>query len=74
MIDETVDQIVMGIVLKRMIKLSESDPDMAEMFMGPMDEMLENIASNDGFGTEAQCDPRGDGRNGEFTMWDIEDN
>ena len=33
-----------------------------EKFAVDVDEMLEDIACDDGFGTERQLDPRGDGR------------
>ena len=37
--------------------------DVLEAKVDLMQEILEDIASNDGFGTERQCDPRGDARN-----------
>lgn len=43
-----------------------------EQYAQTLDDILDEIASNDGFGTEQQCDPRGDFRNEEWSMWDIE--
>ena len=37
-----------------------------------LDRCLDDLASQDAFGTEQQCDPRGDFRNGDFSMWNIE--
>lgn len=41
-----------------------------EVFADNMDEILDE--QGDAFGTERQCDPRGDFRNGEWNMWEIE--
>lgn len=41
-----------------------------ELFAENMDEILDDLG--DAFGTERQCDPRGDFRNGEWNMWEIE--
>lgn len=37
-----------------------------------LDSMLEDMKNDDQFGTEGQNDPRGDFRNGEFNIWEIE--
>lgn len=37
-----------------------------------LDSILDNIASQDAFGTEQQCDPRGDFRNYQWSMWNVE--
>lgn len=50
--------------------LSHSDEALADL----LDSMLDDIASEDGFGTEQQCDPRGDFRNGQWSMWNVEGN
>lgn len=55
-------------VLERMIALVKDDEDYAEMFAWPLENGLDDVRMNDGFGTEGQCDPRGDGRDGNFTM------
>lgn len=55
-------------VLERMIALSNDDKNMAEFLAGALEDMLGDLAMDDFFGTEGQCDPRGDGRNGHWTM------
>ena len=37
-----------------------------------LDSMLDEMKNEDLFGTEGQNDPRGDFRNGEFNIWEIE--
>lgn len=59
-------------VLDRMKAMALSSEDDAEMLAEGLQDMLEDIASNDGFGTERQCDPRGDFRNGEWSMDNVE--
>lgn len=60
-------------VLQRMIDLVSNDEDYAEMMIDPIDDLLEEIAMNDGFGTERQMDPRGDGRDSdEWSMYHIQ--
>ena len=49
-------------VLERMIELAESDDNDAEMLSDGLESMLDEIAQNDGFGTERTSDPRGDFR------------
>lgn len=51
--------------LKETVKII--DPD---LFAEKMDDILDE--QGDAFGTERQCDPRGDFRNGEWNMWEIE--
>lgn len=41
-----------------------------EVFAENLDEILDE--QGDAFGTERQCDPRGDFRNGDWNMWEIE--
>lgn len=60
------------LVLNRMLAMAQQNEDDAEMLAEALDEMLDDIASNDGFGTEQQCDPRGDFRNGEWSMDRVE--
>lgn len=59
-------------VLNRLAKMCEEDEDFAEALASDLDTMLNAIQSQDGFGTEAQSDPRGDFRNGHWTMKKIE--
>lgn len=49
-------------VLERMIDLAKDSEDDAEMLSDELETMLDQIASNDGFGTERTQDPRGDFR------------
>ena len=37
-----------------------------------LDSILDNVASQDAFGTEQQCAPRGDFRNHQWSMWNVE--
>lgn len=42
--------------------LEKMDEDEREGYVENIDDMLDIIANDDGFGTEGQCDPRGDQR------------
>lgn len=55
-------------VLQNMIERTQQDEDDAEMYSNVLEDVLNNIQGDDGFGTESQCDPRGDGRDGEWSM------
>ena len=59
-------------VLGRMTQLIEQDEDYADFFTEGLEEMLESLSNNDAFGTEAQADPRGDGRDGVVNMWNVQ--
>lgn len=59
-------------VLGRLSALCIEDEDFAEAFSDDMENLLTDIHSQDGFGTEGQNDPRGDFRNGEFSMDKVE--
>lgn len=59
-------------VLERMIALVDQDADYSEMFAKALDRSLDEIGVADGFGTEGQCDPRGDFRDGDFSMWNVQ--
>lgn len=61
-----------ALVLQRMFALSGSSVRDARMFSDELDAVLDDIRSNDGFGTEAQRDPRGDGRDGSWSMVCVE--
>jgi hypothetical protein len=56
-------------VLKRMASAAEQSADDAEMFADGLEQLLDDIHGNDGFGTEGQCDPRGDFRNGKWSLF-----
>lgn len=59
-------------VLNRLAKMCEEDEDFAKSLSSDLDTLLNEIQSQDGFGTEAQSDPRGDFRNGRWSMSKIE--
>jgi hypothetical protein len=61
-------------VLNRLAKMCEEDADFAKFFSPDLDELLTNIHEQDGFGTEGQSDPRGDFRNGRWSMKHVEGN
>ena len=61
-----------ALVLRRMADMTERDEDDAAMFADGLQDMLKEIHENDGFGTEGQCDPRGDFRNGNWSMKRVE--
>lgn len=50
------------LMLERLLKMNE-DKEWSEMVTDVLFIGLEEVAQNDGFGTERQSDPRGDGRN-----------
>lgn len=60
------------VVLKRLIDLSNESKEWAEELAYMLDWALDEHASNDGFGTERQMDPRGDCRNKNWTMYRVE--
>lgn len=44
-----------------------------EKYAEILDDILDDIAGDDGFGTEQQCDPRGDFRSQQWSMWNVEE-
>ena len=59
-------------VLGNMIKLVREEEEYAEMFSAGLEPLLDAYLSDDAFGTEGQNDPRGDMRDGEFSMNDVQ--
>jgi len=59
-------------VLNRLAKLCEEDEDFAKYFSSDLDKLLDDIHGQDGFGSEGQSDPRGDFRNGRWSMKKVE--
>lgn len=59
-------------VLERMLDQVKVDADYAEMYTPQLNEMLSCLICEDCFGTEGQDDPRGDFRNGEWSMDRVE--
>lgn len=55
-------------VLMNMINMCDQDEMYAEDFSFGLEELLNEMQSNDAFGTEGQCDPRGDFRDGHWSM------
>lgn len=55
-------------VLNKMIQLSEEDNNFADLFSASLERCLTELKDEDQFGSEGQCDPRGDGRDGDFSM------
>lgn len=56
------------IVLSRLTLLVEKGQVHSETLSNALNGMLDDLKGEDFFGTEAQLDPRGDGREGNFTM------
>ena len=57
----TKDNVVM--VLKNLTEFMEKECDESkEIFASDLDDFLDSLVHEDYFGTEAQCDPRGDQR------------
>lgn len=62
------------VVLERLLAYYEDEPEiLADILEGTLDM----IAQDDGFGTEQQCDPRGDQRDAEqkkyfYTMYKVQ--
>jgi hypothetical protein len=60
------------LVLERMIQLCKDSEYYAEDFSKFLETELEDMRCSDAFGTEGSTDPRGDFRNGEFSMNHVE--
>lgn len=52
------------IVLERMVESVKANEDDAAMYAEYVDLMLDDMRDDDCFGTEGQCDPRGNHRDG----------
>jgi hypothetical protein len=61
-----------ALVLSRMAAMSAADGDDAEMISEALEGALNELAGQEGFGTEQQSDPRGDFRNGRWSMSHVE--
>lgn len=57
-------------VLRRLSNSVENDMDdeSVDCLAESLDEFLDSLKNDDFFGTEAQSDPRGDGRNSNWTI------
>lgn len=57
------------------IKSRVENPDhdeAVEEWAESLDDMLDTMKNNDQFGSEASTDPRGDFREGEWSIWEME--
>jgi hypothetical protein len=62
-----------ALVLQRLAADAKGfDHDEAEAWSESLENFLHSVHIEDGFGTEGQCDPRGDFRNGEWSMRRVE--
>lgn len=59
-------------VLERLIDLVKENEDDAQVISEYLELMLDELHQDDFFGTEGQIDPRGDFRNGHWTMKKVE--
>ena len=55
-------------VLERISEMVKNDEDCADDFVDILDRLLDKLHQNDFFGTEGQADPRGDFRDGDWSM------
>lgn len=65
---KTARQQAIELVLDRIKQQCADDSDYREMYMIELDKMLDDLHGQDAFGTEGQSDPRGDFRNGEWSI------
>jgi hypothetical protein len=56
-------------VLTRIIERVRNDPDEAEVYSEAVEGILDSYRDNDFFGTEGQLDPRGDMREGDWSLF-----
>ena len=63
----TIQQQRNKLLLERLLEMN-LDEDWAETVTDVLAVGIEEVAENDGFGTERQCSPCGDGRNGNFSI------
>ena len=59
-------------VLDRIREQAIADTHDAEVYAFSLEGVLNNLKNEDFFGTEGQNDPRGDFRNGQWTMKKVE--
>lgn len=60
---------VLGEITKR---VEEGGEEVHEEWAEALDDMLDTMKNSDAFGSEASSDPRGDFREGEFSMWEVQ--
>ena len=63
-----------GVTISNVKELEElATKSEVEQYAQTLDDILDDIASNDGFGTEQQSDPRGDFRSQQWSMWNVKE-
>lgn len=60
-------------VLERIMDVATEDEGFLEFICDGLDMTLDEYHMDDGFGTEGQCDPRGDFRSDHWSMLHVED-
>ena len=61
-------------VLPRLAELIKEDEVLAERLQESLENLLDEYQEDDGFGTEGQLDPRGDQREGDWSLFgNVED-
>lgn len=55
-------------ILPKLLEECKEDEFFAEVLAETLEVFLDNLASDDFFGTERQCDPRGDFRSGDWSL------
>jgi hypothetical protein len=60
-------------VLMRIIEQLDDNDCYVDFYAEDLESMLNTNLGDDMYGTEGQCDPRGDFRNGKWSMWNIEE-
>ena len=55
-------------ILPKLLEECKDDEFFAEVLAETIEVFLDNLTSNDFFGTEQQCDPRGDFRDGNWSL------
>ncbi len=68
----TLEQRRVKLVLERIIEAAVNDADEAAVYAERLDDMLDDLKMEDFFGTEAQCDPRGDNRDDNWSMYRVQ--
>lgn len=59
-------------VLSRIGNMVKRDEDYAEIWQNDLDMLISDMHNDDAFGTEGQGDPRGDFRDGTWSMWNVQ--
>lgn len=65
-------QLRVNTVLDRIKDIVLEDSEFAQFMLETLEDSLTEYHMQDGFGTEGQCDPRGDFRDGDWSMDRVE--